>query len=143
MKNKLLVSLNIKFLYTNILVNKYIDRLGNQLRKTNTILLLPIYKLIKIYTLCTSHYFQHNSKNYVNHIEIFALRLFKKMVSWITPDLEQRSVIKFLMTEKCKPCDIYWWMSDGYGEIYLSQEMFRTGQNWLKKVEIEFTIFSM
>ena len=36
--------------------------------------------------------------------------------------LEQRSVIKFLLTEKCKPCEIYRTMSDVYGEACFSEE---------------------
>ena len=31
--------------------------------------------------------------------------------------LEQRSVIKFLLTEKCKSCEIYRKMCDVYGEV--------------------------
>ena len=30
--------------------------------------------------------------------------------------LEQRSVIKFMLAEKCKPCDIYKWMSNVFQE---------------------------
>ena len=44
MENKCLFSLDIKSLYTNIPVNRCIERLDNQLRKTNTILLLWPWK---------------------------------------------------------------------------------------------------
>ena len=36
--------------------------------------------------------------------------------------LEQRSVIKLLMVEKCKPCEIYRRMCDAFGEICFSQK---------------------
>ena len=62
MNNIYLASLDIKSLYTNILVDKCIERLHNHLRKSNSTFLLPISKLIKICTLCTSHcYFQYNN----------------------------------------------------------------------------------
>ena len=65
MHNKYLASLDIKSLYTNIPVNKCIERLHNYLRKSNTTFPLPISKLIKICTLCTSHcYFKHNNTFY-------------------------------------------------------------------------------
>ena len=61
MNNKYLASLDIKSSYTNIPVDKCIERLHNYLRKLNTTFPLPINKLIKICTLCTSHcYFQYN-----------------------------------------------------------------------------------
>ena len=46
--NKYLASLNIKSLYTNKPLDRYIERLHNHLQKSNTTLPLPIYKLIKI-----------------------------------------------------------------------------------------------
>ena len=62
MTNKFLASLDIRSLNTNIPVDKCVELLDNQLRKTNTILPLSVSKLIKICTLCTSHcYFQHSS----------------------------------------------------------------------------------
>ena len=47
------------------------------------------------------------SKNYFNLTKIFVLRLFK-IVANLTAcfKLEQRSFMKFLMAEKCKPCEI-------------------------------------
>ena len=49
----------------NQTIDKYIEYLENHLRKTNTILPLPVSKLIKISTLCTPHfYFQHNNSFY-------------------------------------------------------------------------------
>ena len=65
MKNKSFTSLDIKSLYTNITVDRCIERLENHFRKTNIILSLPISKLIQICTLFTSHcYFQHNNTFY-------------------------------------------------------------------------------
>ena len=62
MHNKYLASLDIKSLYTNIPVDKCIKRQYNYLQKSNTTFPLPISKLIKICTLCTSHcYFQYNT----------------------------------------------------------------------------------
>ena len=43
--------------------------------------------------------------------------------------LEQRSVIKFLVAEKCKPCKIYWRMYDIYEEACFSTKMFTNGLN--------------
>ena len=61
MNYKYLASLDIKSSYTNIPVDKSIERLHNYLRKSNTTFSLPINKLIKICTLCTSDgYFQYN-----------------------------------------------------------------------------------
>ena len=65
MNNKYLASLHIKSLYTNIAVDRCIERLHNYLRKSNTTFPLPISKLIKSCTLCTSHfYFQYNNTFY-------------------------------------------------------------------------------
>ena len=43
--------------------------------------------------------------------------------------LEQRSVIKFSVAEKCKLCEIYWRMCDAYREAYFSQKRFRNCLN--------------
>ena len=60
-KNKILSDSWHQIPTTNIPVDKCNKRLENHYRKTNTIVLLLISKLIKICTLCTSHcYFQHN-----------------------------------------------------------------------------------
>ena len=65
MHNKYLFSVDIKSLYTNIPVDKCIERQHNYLRKFNTTFSLPISKLIKICTLCTSYcYFQYNNTFY-------------------------------------------------------------------------------
>ena len=62
MNNKYLASLDIKSLYTNIPVDRYTEHLHNHLQKSNSTLPLPISKLIKICTLCTSHsHFQYNN----------------------------------------------------------------------------------
>ena len=43
--------------------------------------------------------------------------------------IEQRSVIKYLLAEKCKPCEIYRRMYDVYGEECFSQE---NADKWVK-----------
>ena len=51
-----------KSLYTNISVDRCIERLHNHLQIFTSTLPLPISKLIKICTLCTSHfYFQYDN----------------------------------------------------------------------------------
>ena len=42
---------------------------------------------------------------------------------------EQRSVKKFLVAEKCNPCEIYRRMCDVYREACFSQKMFTNGLN--------------
>ena len=37
--------------------------------------------------------------------------------------LEERSVITFLVAEKCKPCEIYRRISDVYGEACFNQNI--------------------
>ena len=65
LNNTSLASLYIISLYTNTPVDWYIKGLDNHLRKTNSILLLYVSKLIKVRTLCTSHwYFQHKRTFY-------------------------------------------------------------------------------
>ena len=55
------------------------------------------------------------AKNYFNITKIFLLRLFKNMSNQTECSrLEQRSVIKFLVAEKCKPCEIYRRIYDVY-----------------------------
>ena len=62
MNNKYLAHLDIKSLYTNIPVDRCIECLHDHLRKSNSTLPLPISKMIKTCTLCTSHcYFQYNN----------------------------------------------------------------------------------
>ena len=41
--------------------------------------------------------------------------------------IEQRSLIKFLLAEKCKPREIYRRICDVYGEACFSQKMFTSG----------------
>ena len=55
MENKSLASLDIKSLYTNISVKKYIRRLEIHLKKTNITFPLPIHKIIKICPYNTKH----------------------------------------------------------------------------------------
>ena len=53
------------YIYTNILVDRCIELLEIYLRKTNTTLPLPVSKLNKTSTLCTSYcYFQHSNPFY-------------------------------------------------------------------------------
>ena len=62
MTNKYLPSLDIKSLYTNIPVDRCIERLHYHLRKSNSTLPLTISKLINTCTLRNSHcYFQYNN----------------------------------------------------------------------------------
>ena len=42
---------------------------------------------------------------------------------------EQRSVIQFLVAEKCKSCKIYRGMSNAYGEAYFNPKMFTNELN--------------
>ena len=44
--------------------------------------------------------------------------------------LEQRSVIKFLVADKCKPCEIYRRMCDVYWEACFSQKSLKNGLNY-------------
>ena len=49
--------------------------------------------------------------------KIFVMGLFKMKANQTKCSrLEQRSIFKFLVAEKCKPCEIYRKMSDVYGE---------------------------
>ena len=43
--------------------------------------------------------------------------------------IEQRSVIKFLVAEKCNLCKIYRRMCDVLGEASFSQKLFTSGRN--------------
>ena len=62
------------------------------------------------------------SKNYFNLTKIFVLKLFKIMaIQTKCSRLEQRSVIKSLVAEKWKLCEIYRKMCDMYGEACFSQ----------------------
>ena len=62
-------------------------------------------------------------KNYLNLAKIFVMRLFKMAASQReSSSLEQRSVINFLVAEKCNPCEIYKRMCDAYREACFSQE---------------------
>ena len=51
----------------------------------------------------------------------FFFKLFKMVVNQCSK-LEQRSVIKFLVAEKCKPCESYWRMYNVNREAYFSQK---------------------
>ena len=91
---------------------------------------------------CT--YIQHclelgSSKNYLNLARIFILRLFKLAANRTECfRFEQRSVIKFLVAEKCKPYENYCY--DVYGEACFSQKnLYRWAKHafpvraWIKK----------
>jgi len=49
--------------------------------------------------------------------------------------IEQRSVIKFLVAEQCKPNKIFRRMSAVYEEACFSQKMFTNGLNYSRKDE--------
>ena len=69
-------------------------------------------------------------KNYSNLIKIFVLRLFKMVANQKQCfRLEQRSLIRFLIATKSKPCDIYRRMYVVYGEAYFSQKRFTNTLN--------------
>ena len=58
------------------------------------------------------------AKNYANQTKISILWLFKMMVNQIECiRFQQRSVIKVLVTEKCKPCEIYRRICYVYGKV--------------------------
>ena len=42
---------------------------------------------------------------------------------------EQRSLIKFLVANKCKPCEIYRRICDGYGKACFRKKIFTNGLN--------------
>ena len=61
-------------------------------------------------------------KDFFNLTKIFMLMLFKISANQINQfRLVQRSVMKFLVAEKCKLCEIYWTICDVYGEACFSQ----------------------
>ena len=79
-----------------------------------------------------------SSKSYFNLLKIFLLRLFKIAADQtVCSKLEGRSVIKYLLAEKCKPCEIYWRMCDVHGEACFSQRMFTNGLNMGLPLQIE------
>ena len=60
--------------------------------------------------------------------KIFILMLFKMVANQIKwSRLKQSSVIKVLIVEEWKPCEIYWRICDKYGERCLSQKMYSIG----------------
>ena len=70
-------------------------------------------------------------QKYFNLTEIFVLRLFKMVTNKTEcSKLEQRSVIKFLVAEKCKPYEIYKSMYV-YSEEYFSR---KNVYKWVKYV---------
>ena len=81
------------------------------------------------------------AKNYFIHTKIFVLRLFKMLLNQSECSrFEQRLVIKFLVDEKCKACEIYGRMFDVFREVCLNQKMFTNRLNmslllwaWTKK----------
>ena len=67
---------------------------------------------------------------FLNLTNISILRLFKMITNQTECSrLEQRSVIKCSVAEKCKPCEIYKRMCDVYGEVCFSKIIF---YNWAK-----------
>ena len=70
------------------------------------------------------------AKSYSNLTEIFVLGLLRIVANQTECSrLEQRSVIKFLLAEKCKPCEIYTRMCIVYREAWLSQRLLTNGLN--------------
>ena len=68
------------------------------------------------------------SKNYFNLAKIFVLRLFKIVTNQTQcTRLEQRSIIKFLIPEKSKPCEICRRMCDFTEKHVLVKKMFTKG----------------
>ena len=60
---------------------------------------------------------------YFNITKIFVLKWIKMAANQTEHSrLEQRSVIKVLIAEKCKPCEIYSRLCDIYREAYFSQK---------------------
>ena len=59
-------------------------------------------------------------KKYFNPAKIFVLRQFKMVTNRSTSGL--KSVIKSLVAEKCKPCEIYRRMCDVYRQAYFNSE---------------------
>ena len=71
------------------------------------------------------------SKNYFDLTKIFVLRKFKTATNQTEHSrFEQRSLIKFLVAEKCKPCEIYRRTCDVYREAYFSKNK-KGFTNWL------------
>ena len=63
------------------------------------------------------------SKNCFSFAKMFVLRLFEMVENQKQcSKLEQRSVVKFLLAEKYKPCKIYRRMRDVHGEVCLNQK---------------------
>ena len=54
---------------------------------------------------------------------------------WKLNRLEQRSVIKFLLAEKCKPCEIYRRLYNEYGEACLVKKMFTNALNMILSIQ--------
>ena len=61
---------------------------------------------------------------YLNLTKEFVLRLFKMAIIKKCSRLEQRSVIKFLVAEKCKQCEVYRRMCNVYGEAYFNKKKY-------------------
>ena len=73
--------------------------------------------------------------------KIFVLELFRTVENQIEYSRhEQRPVIKCLVDEKCKLCEIYRRMRDVYREVCFGKKIFTNGLNCLKIVEIVFNI---
>ena len=81
------------------------------------------------------------AKNHLNLTKIFLLKLFKMAKNQTDHSrFEQKSVIRFLMAKKCKPCHIYTRMCDVWRKTCFSQKMFTNRLNiglllwdWMEK----------
>ena len=62
-----------------------------------------------------------HSKIYFNFVEKYFQAMLNGIKS-VYSTQKQRSVIKFLVAEKCKPCEIYRRMCDAYGEACFSHK---------------------
>ena len=68
----------------------------------------------------------------MQHLKISVLRQFKifpNQIEWSM--LEQRPVIKSLVAEKCKPCEIYKRICDKHRQACLVKRCLQMGETWI------------
>ena len=74
------------------------------------------------------------SKNYFNLPEIFLLRLFKMVTN---QKIEQKSIMKVLLAEKCKPCEIYCGLCDMHGkECFNHRNLYKQAKHWFASMSL-------
>ena len=131
MNNKYLANLDIKSLYTNLPFDRCIECLHNPLRKSNYTLHLPISKLIKICTLCTSHrYFQYN----IFYKQKFVLPMgspLNGVLACIYLEFLESGPFKYIMPNTAR----YFRYIDDILLIYLQDLDLYSITNWLNNVE--------